>query len=113
NEPDVAPSDTTDANGIGCWLTTTAPYYGGGYYGAVVKQVAQAIKAANPNAKVIAGALLYDWPDDRKPRAFLTGMLASGAGPMFDMLSFHAYGEWGAGDLLINKTARIREVLTS
>jgi hypothetical protein len=113
NEPDVAPSSTTDAYGMGCWLTADPPYYGGGYYGGVVKQVAPAIKAANPNAKVIAGALLYDWPDDSKSQAFLNGILAAGAGPTFDMLSFHAYGEWGAGDLLINKTARIRQVLAN
>ncbi len=113
NEPDVAPSNTTDDTGMGCWLTANAPYYGGGFYGEVVKQVAPAIKAANPNAKVIAGALLYDWPDDTKPHGFLNGLLAAGAGPLFDALSFHAYGEWGAGDLLINKTARIREILNS
>jgi hypothetical protein len=113
NEPDVAPNETTDSTGMGCWADPSLPYYGGSYYGEVVKQVAPAIKAANPNAKVIAGALLYDWPDDTKPRAFLNGLLASGAGTTFDALSFHAYGEWGAGDLLINKTARIRQVLNS
>jgi hypothetical protein len=113
NEPDVAPNETSDNTGMGCWIDPSLPYYGGSYYGEVIKQVAPAIKAANPNARVIAGALLYGWPDDSKPRAFLEGLLASGAGPMFDMLSFHAYGEWGAGDLLINKTARIRQVLTS
>jgi hypothetical protein len=113
NEPDVAPNETSDGTGMGCWLDPSLPDYGGAYYGEVVKQVAPAIKAANPNAKVIAGALLYAWPDDSKPRAFLNGILASGAGPVFDMLSFHAYGEWGAGDLLINKTARIRQILSS
>jgi hypothetical protein len=113
NEPDVAPNETTDDTGMGCWSDSNLPYNGGAYYGEVVKQVAPAIKAANPNAKVIAGALLYNWPDDAKPRAFLNGILTSGAGTSFDMLSFHAYGEWGAGDLLINKTARIRQVLNS
>lgn len=113
NEPDVAPNQTVDDTGMGCWIDASLPYYGGSYYGEVVKQVGPAIKSANPNAKVIAGALLYDWPDDSKPRAFLNGILASGAGAAFDILSFHAYGEWGAGDLLINKTARIRQVLSS
>src|SRR4029079_7534684 len=89
------------------------PDYGGAYYGEDVKQVAPAQQAGNPRAQGVAGALLYEWPDDSKPRAFLTGILASGAGPVFDILSFHAYGEWGAGDLLINKTARIRQVLNS
>jgi hypothetical protein len=113
NEPDVAANETTDDSGMGCWADATLPYNGGAYYGEVIKQIVPAIKAANPSAKVIAGALLYNWPDDTIPRAFLNGLLASGAGPVFDILSFHAYGEWGAGDLLINKTARIRQVLKS
>jgi hypothetical protein len=113
NEPDVAPNQTTDDTGMGCWADSSLPYSGGAYYGEVVKQVVPAIKAANPNARVIAGALLYGWPNDTESRDFLNGILASGAGTVFDMLSFHAYGEWGAGDLLINKTARIRQVLNS
>ncbi|MFN8568374.1 MAG: hypothetical protein U0Z44_12860 [Kouleothrix sp.] len=36
-------------------------------------------------------------------------MLASGAGNTINALSFHACGEWGAGDLLIAKTNRIRQ----
>jgi hypothetical protein len=113
NEPDITPSQTTDDTGMGCWADASLPYSGGAYYGEVVKQVVPAIKAANPNARVIAGALLYDWPDDTQSRDFLNGILTSGAGLAFDMLSFHAYGEWGAGDLLINKTARIRQLLNS
>jgi hypothetical protein len=41
----------------------------------------------------------------------MRGMLASGAGNSFDALSFHAYGEWGAGDLLIPKARKLRGVL--
>lgn len=111
NEPDVAPDDVDDTQGMGCWRNPSAPYQGGDYYGAALKQVYPAIKAANPNARVMAGALLYNWPDDSGSRAFLEGMLASGAGSAFDVLTYHAYGEWGAGDLLVNKAVRIRAVL--
>jgi hypothetical protein len=38
-------------------------------------------------------------------------MLGAGAGGSFDALSFHAYGEWGANDLLVNKTVRIRSIM--
>ena len=113
NEPDVTTSQATDDDGFGCWADAAMPYYGGAYYGEVLKRVYPAVKAGNPHATVLAGALLYTWPDDRQSRSFLRGILASGASQSFDALSFHAYGEWGAGDLLINKTARIREVLSS
>ncbi|HEX9373077.1 MAG TPA: hypothetical protein VF897_18840, partial [Roseiflexaceae bacterium] len=53
------------------------------------------------------------WPDDTSSRDFLSGLLASGAATVIDALSFHAYGEWGAGDLLIAKAIRIRQVLAS
>ena len=111
NEPDVAPAEVQDGAGFGCWLDPALPYQGGSYYGQVVKQVAPAIRAGNPRAQVLAGALLYHWPDDSASQAFLRGMLASGAGASIDALSFHAYGEWGAGDLLIAKTDRIRATL--
>ena len=112
NEPDFAPQQVKDSDGMGCWADAALPYHGGAYYGEVLKQVYPAVKAANPRAVVLAGALAYFWPDDTVSQAFLRGILASGAGNAFDMLSFHAYGEWGAGDLLINKTARIRQILS-
>lgn len=111
NEPDFAPAAVADADGIGCWLDTSQPAYGGSYYGQVVKRVAPALRAGNPRAQVIAGALMYQWPDDAAAQVFLKGMLDTGAGRAIDALSFHAYGEWGAGDLLIAKTTRIRQVL--
>lgn len=113
NEPDFRPGWVTDAQGVGCWADPALPYNGGAYYGQVLKQVYPAIKSANPGAVVVGGALAYFWPDDTASRQFLSGILASGAGNSLDALSFHAYGEWGAGDLLINKTARIRQVLGS
>ena len=111
NEPDFTPAQTTDPGGFGCWGDASLPYNGGAYYGEVLKQVYPAIKAGNPQASVLGGALFYWWPDDTFSRTFLEGILTSGAGQSFDALSFHAYGEWGAGDLLINKTIRLRTIL--
>ncbi len=111
NEPDFAPANVADADGTGCWLDASQPAYGGSYYGEVVQRAAAALRAGNPHAQVIAGALMYQWPDDTSAQLFLKGMLGSGAGRSIDALSFHAYGEWGAGDLLIAKTTRIREIL--
>jgi hypothetical protein len=113
NEPDFAPADVSDEQGAGCWADAALRYHGGAYYGEVVKRVAVAVKAANPTAVLLGGALMYRWPDDTISRSFLSGMLAAGAGSSIDALSFHAYGEWGAGDLLIAKTIRIREVLAT
>ena len=112
NEPDHG-TGRPDAEGVGCWADPTLPGYGGTYYGTVLKQIYPVIKNANPNAVVLAGALAYFWPNDFVSRGFLQAMLDTGAGNSFDVLSFHAYGEWGAGDLLINKTARIRQILAS
>lgn len=113
NEPDVAPDQVVDDDGFGCWVDPALPNFGGNYYGEVVKQVAPAIRAGNAQARVIAGALLYQWPDDSVSQAFLRGMLATGAGSSIDALSFHAYGEWGAGDLLVAKTTRVRQTLAT
>jgi hypothetical protein len=111
NEPDVYPAQVQDSEGFGCWADDRLPFYGGSYYGQVLREIYPAIKKASPQSTVLAGALLYNWPDDTVSQGFLRGILASGAGGSFDALSFHAYGEWGAGDLLIAKSARIRMVL--
>lgn len=113
NEPDFAPSEVTDQGGYGCWVDSSLPYDGGAYYGQVLKQVYPAVKAANSDAVVIGGALAYMWPDETVGRTFLTGILAAGAGNSFDALSFHAYGQSGAGDLLITKATHIRQILSA
>jgi hypothetical protein len=113
NEPDYRPDQIIDNSGTGCWANTTPPYYGGNYYGAVLSQVYPSIKSANPAATVFAGALAHFWPDDTVTRGFVRGMLDAGAANSFDALSFHAYGEWGAGDRLIFKHASLRSLLDS
>lgn len=112
NEPEFAANQVPDSFGVGCWGGLSGSNYNGGdYYGEMLKQVYPAIKKANPNATVMAGAMAYFWPDDSKSSLFLRGILASGAGTSFDMLSFHAYGDWGPSSLLVAKTVRIRQIL--
>jgi hypothetical protein len=113
NETDFMASEVYDSQGVGCWADPALPYHGGAYYGQALMRVAAAIKSGNPGAQVIGGALMYRWPDDTVSRDFLSGMLAAGAGGAIDALSFHAYGEWGAGDLLIAKTTHMRQVLAA
>ncbi|MGQ9926907.1 MAG: hypothetical protein ACUVS4_08555 [Chloroflexaceae bacterium] len=120
NEPDayVFPNDSV----FGCWGITTDPYYGGRAYGEMLKVVYPAIKAANPDAIVLNGGLLLDRPyrpEDPAsvPGRFLEGMLVAGAGPAFDILSFHSYTFWripGQPDLgprVDWRPAYLREVL--
>ncbi|HEX9370283.1 MAG TPA: hypothetical protein VF897_04730, partial [Roseiflexaceae bacterium] len=64
NEPDFAPSQVADSQGVGCWLDASLPNHGGAYYGEVVRRLVPAIKAGNAGAQVIGGALMYGWPDD-------------------------------------------------
>lgn len=111
NEPDVAPSETPDGTGMGCWMDKTDPRGSGVAYGRALLKAVPAIKEGNPHATVMGGALLYNWPNDALPRDFFNGMLDTGAGALLDAVSFHAYGEWGASDLLVNKTLRLRSIL--
>jgi hypothetical protein len=92
NEPDAAGI-------LGCWGDPTDPlgYYGGYYYGQMLQVVSQGIKDADPQAQVLVGGLLLDCPYNPVAERtcvesrFLNGILASGAGPNFDGVSFHAY----------------------
>ncbi len=91
NEPDAAGI-------LGCWGDPSAPYYGGSYYGEMLKAVYPEIKRADPNAQVLVGGLLLDCDPNIKPggrscveSTFLNGIMESSAGPYFDGVSFHAY----------------------
>ncbi len=129
NEPDVAGS-------LGCWGDPRDPvYYGGGYYGEMLKAVYPRIKGADPRAQVLVGGLLLDCDPQNPPvgkdcvsSKFLEGILASGAGPYFDGVSFHAYdfytgkGTYGndnwhstsstTGPVSIAKARYLKDVLT-
>ena len=92
NEPDVK-------GFLGDWGDPTdTQYYGGYYYGKMLKVVYSRIKAADPQAQVLVGGLLLDCDPNDPPSGrtcteakFLKGILESGAGPYFDGVSFHAY----------------------
>jgi hypothetical protein len=105
NEPDVAVSLVRGNSIYGCWGDQADPYYGGGYYGEMLKVIYPAIKAADPEAKVLVGGLLMDCDPENPPETppnsgqlkdctpskFLEGILRTGAGDSFDGVSFHAY----------------------
>jgi hypothetical protein len=129
NEPD-APV-WYNRSGYGCWGEVNDPYYGGRYYGEMLKYAYPAIKAADPDAKVLIGGLLLDCdPNNPPPRKsctssrFLEGILRAGGGPYFDIVSFHSYtfyggtlggmgnGNWsGSATAIPEKAAFLRGVL--
>lgn len=98
NEPDapVFPHDYP----FGCWGKPDQPYFGGRAYGNMLQTVYPAIKAANPDVQVLNGGLLLDHPyeEGQAPHLgrFFEGMLVSGAGNSFDILSFHTYNYFAA-----------------
>lgn len=143
NEPDVDSTLVDPDEVYGCWGDNSDPYYGGGYYGQMLKVVYPMMKAANPNVKVVIGGLLLDC-DPRnppqgqtcKPSKFLEGILRAGAKNSFDGVSFHAYDyynsaidtygnpNWGSGKLnnepngvmipvMIKKAGFIEQVLAT
>ncbi|RLC80528.1 MAG: hypothetical protein DRJ03_08530 [Chloroflexi bacterium] len=97
NEPDVDPSLVPANSVFGCWGDNSDEYYGGRYYAEMLKTAYPAIKAADPQARVLLGGLLLDRASggsDTHPR-FFEGILAGGGGPYFDIVSFHAYSYYG------------------
>ena len=109
NEPDVAPTQVEDPNGVyGCWGDPTQTNFGGDYFAEMLEAIYPQIKLADPNAKVIIGGLLLDCdpgipgactsPYGGAPSRFLTGILShSGAndGHLFlDGVAIHAYDHY-------------------
>lgn len=130
NEPDVAPELVAPDSGYGCWGDSSDPYYGGGAYAQMLQAVYPAIKAADPEAKVLLGGLLLasePGPDDPvAPGRFLEGVLRAGGGDYFDVTSFHGYAQfwnklvdwemqidaWAPrGGVIAGKASFLREVL--
>lgn len=110
NEPDFAPNRVADHLGVGCWGDESTSDNGGKYYGEILNQVYPAIKSGNARANLFAGAFASFGPGDPRTERFARGMLAV-APTSFDALSFHAYGEWSKGDLLLTKTLFFRKLL--
>ena len=106
NEPDIAIGIVPGNSVFGCWGDLGDAFYGGGYYGEMLKVVYPRIKAADPQAQVMVGGLLLECDpytmtvpetcvnEDRLQSGyFLEGILKSGAGSYFDILDIHGYGE--------------------
>jgi hypothetical protein len=114
NEPDLDPKYREPIPGgyapFGCWGDENDPTggYGGGYYADMLKVVYPAIKAADPNAKVLIGGLLLDCdpanPPPNPPNGgctpahFLKGILSNGGAPFFDYVAYHGYAWWWPGN---------------
>jgi hypothetical protein len=101
NEPDVQSSFINPESVFGCWGDMNDDYYGGGYYGEMLKRVYPAIKAADPEAQVLLGGLLLDCDPTQPPEGkdcrsarFLEGVLQNGGGDYFDIVSFHGYPQY-------------------
>ena len=113
NEPDASISDTTNGNNgnsqFGCWAEETYPndpFYGGEYYGKMLKAVYPIMKQTNPSIEVILGGLLLACdpriPEDgnssdgfcpisvRDKWNFFEGIVKE-AGDSFDIVAFHSY----------------------
>jgi hypothetical protein len=96
NEPDIDPSLVKPDEVFGCWGDIKDFYYGGEHYGKMLKAVAPAIRRANPRAKIMLGGLALLTPKTPephmgKPENFFEGILRSGAGDSFDIVTFHSY----------------------
>jgi hypothetical protein len=100
NEPDVDPNYVPPNNQYGCWGDATDLYYGGEAYGRMIIRVGEAIKAADPLARVWIGGLLLGAPNATNPNEghqelFFEGILRSGAAPYFDIVPYHWYPSYG------------------
>lgn len=101
NEPDVdGQVDGWDPNSeFGCWGDVGDRYYGGRYYGEMLKWVYPKVKQANASAQLLVGGLLLGCTSSNcgkpgiygYPYRFLEGILVSGAGNSLDGVAFHAY----------------------
>ncbi|RPI31925.1 MAG: hypothetical protein EHM70_10270 [Chloroflexota bacterium] len=106
NEPDIAPSLVPLDNIFGCWGNMGDEYYGGGYYGTMLKRVYPEVKSASADANVLIGGLLLDCDPTHPPEnktcqssLFFEGILREGAGDYFDIVSFHGYPPFTGGKI--------------
>ncbi|MCB0130455.1 MAG: hypothetical protein KDD78_06390 [Caldilineaceae bacterium] len=91
-------------------------------YARMLAAVYPAVKAANPDAKVLLGGIAYDWfttQGGHYARDFLPRVLDEGGGPFFDIMNFHGYPpfavNWLAagqgGPALYEKILAVRELM--
>lgn len=112
NEPDAGLYLTPADSPWGCWGDQTDQFYGGSYYGEMLKVIYPRIKAADPEAIVVIGGLLSDCGPINPPETqlgsgiykdctnskFFEGILEAGAGSSFDVVNYHSY-DYYYGDL--------------
>jgi len=114
NEPDNTDDEFGEYLG-GCWGNY------GREYAEMLRSAYQALKKADPQAKVLIGGLAYDsFTDEGGPfnRAFLDDVLANGGGNYFDFMNFHyhrhAAWRWDPyGPEARGKVAYLRDKLSS
>ena len=90
--PPMSPADSV----YGCWGDKSDTYYGGAFYGNMLKTIYPAMKAVDYSAQILVGGLLLDCDPrtvctTKKAPLFLKGILEAGAADSFDGISFHAY----------------------
>jgi hypothetical protein len=71
--------------GIGCWGDKVAEYI------TFLQTAHDAIKAADPSATILLGALTMIGDSGEMNGDFLADVLSAGGGPYFDVVSFHFY----------------------
>ena len=110
NEPDVGRDGTNQNSSYGCWGEWgDIDYFGGRYYGEVLKAFYPAVKSADPQSRVLIGGLLLACdptyyassppvsPPYCYPSHFFEGILVEGAGNSFDIVNFHGYPSYVEG----------------
>ena len=99
------------------WASINTWGYYGKQYAEMLKSAYPAIKAADPSAQVIIGALAYDnfvgeVENGNFNRQFISDVLKYGGGDYFDLMNFHYYyfarETWGN---IIGKATHLRNVL--
>ncbi len=97
----------------------------GAEYAEMLAVVYPAVKAADPEAKILLGGIAYDWFDDQTAqpgpfvRSFVPDVLAAGGGAYFDVMNFHVYpafapnwvAELSDGPGLLEKSQALRSLL--
>jgi len=99
NEPDDIPQVGLENNVHGCWGDPEDPdYWGGDYYGQVLKSIYPEVTTVNPEAQIVIGGLLLPCEPETDNYCnmsnFFEGILQSEQGegwPYFDYVAYHGY----------------------
>ncbi len=107
NEPDAEfqMGFVNENSFYGCWGDSKEEYFGGGYYGEVLKAVYPRIKEANPDVKVVLGGLLLfcnvnlESCGGNPNGLYFEGVLRSEGREDFDIVAYHSYDYYFMGSL--------------